>query len=449
MDQFTLHYINLDRRQDRRKHMEDEFRNQLPDNYSLVRWPAIQHTNGWMGCIQSHSSLLKNITANNNSNMYCVLEDDCVINNKKTFKELLPKYIKYLKEHSSEWDLFLAGGVSAEKPIRIVTTDPFIIECNWFTCSHFVIYNNKSANNVITYSDSNKYNTGIDNFNARSNRRRIWIPYPLLCDQLGIDTDIGNFPEYLPNIVKSFKDTHIILNEFVKNHYKLLLVIPGFGNPQFDFKKSILLKNINTIRNTFTGKVDITVFNYDSKSVGIECNEIMKKGYIGQFIYNHLQPNIVNNYHYVILLLDDIELNENINIDTMIRNYNHYNLDIISPSLNLQSKYSHQYMLQQNTNKIRLTQCLEFFCYLMKPSSYTKWYNLLDNKSCWLWGIDYAMFHYNISTALMDTMTITHHIKGSAYKDRSVPNPYNEYNYNSKRLKLQSQNRDYTFVEMI
>jgi hypothetical protein len=447
-DNISFHYINLDKRDDRRKHMENEIGANLPDNYSLVRWPATSHSSGWIGCIHSHCLLLKHLTVNNSSNMYCVLEDDCVLNNKKTFKHLLPKYINYLKKHSTEWDLFLGGGIYAV-PVRIVSIDPFIIECDWITCAHFVIYNNISANKAITFFDNQKYDTCIDNHNARSNRRRIWVPYPTFCDQLGTDTDIGNFTDYTPRIMNGFKDTHRIFNEFVKKNCKLLLAIPGFGGPQFDFKKSLLTKNIDKIRNTFNGTVDITLFNYGDKSVDIQCNEIMQKGYVGQFIYKHLTPDLINKYHFVLLLLDDIELDDNINIDTIIRNYTYYNLDIISPSLNTASKWNHQYMLQlPDSNKIRFTQCLELFFYLMKPSSYTKWYNLLDQKSNWLWGIDYAMYNYNIAPALMDGMTITHHIKNGSYSP-DAPNPYDELDYNRKRLRLQHQVAEYKFVEMV
>ena len=79
----------------------------------------------------------------------------------------------------------------------------------------FVIYNNKSANKVITYADSNNYKTGIDNMNAESNRKRIWVPYPLLCDQVGNDTNIGTNAEYLEKINKAFKEVHKRLDDFV------------------------------------------------------------------------------------------------------------------------------------------------------------------------------------------------------------------------------------------
>jgi len=210
----NMYYINLDARKDRAAQMEEDFKDMLSEDLKLIHWPATKHVNGWKGCILSHAAVLKHLTSTDKSGFYCVLEDDCKINSKDTFKDLLPKYITYLKDHSSEWDLFLAGGIYV-KPTRIVCKDPYIIECSWIACSHFVIYNDKSAAEVIKYAESDKYDTGIDNFNARTNRNRIWVPYPLLCDQYTADTNIGNFTDYLEKIRLGFKNVHLDLDKFI------------------------------------------------------------------------------------------------------------------------------------------------------------------------------------------------------------------------------------------
>jgi hypothetical protein len=211
-----IYYINLDKRQDRRAHMEAEFANILPDHVKLYRWPAVSHSKGWIGCIQSHAAVLRHSIASPSRypNFYPVLEDDCRINDKDHFRNVFPKYMEYLKAHSGEWDLFLGGGIYPI-PKRIVCRDPFIIECDWMTCAHFVIYTDKSAKNVLEYAASEKHDVGIDNLNARTNRNRIWIPYPLFCDQLVSDTNIGTTPDYIQKIAKGFIDVHRCLEEFV------------------------------------------------------------------------------------------------------------------------------------------------------------------------------------------------------------------------------------------
>jgi hypothetical protein len=236
---------------------------------------------------------------------------------------------------------------------------------------------------------------------------------------------------------------------------KLLVVVPGFGEPKLEFKSRLLRSNLERVRDTFSGAVDVKLFNYgrDAANIavdGVAVEEVVGPGIIGQFLYRHVRPQVVSGYDYVIVMLDDIELSASVNIDRMILNYEKYAFDILSPSLTRDSVYSHQYMLQRedSVKRIRITQCLEMFLYLMRPTSYTKWFNLLDERSVWLWGIDYALYNYGIKTGLMDTMTVKHHIKGASHS-ADLPVPMEELNYNRGRLRLQAQVRDYEYVDMI
>ena len=138
---------------------------------------------------------------------------------KDIFKQSFPKYIDYLQKHKGEWDIFIAGGIYPE-PRRIVSKDPFIIECNWIACSHFNIYSEKSANTVISYEQKGKYDTSIDNHIARSHTNKIWVPYPMFASQYCDDTYIGNYDSYLPTIAKAFNDSFRIFDEFVFKYSK-------------------------------------------------------------------------------------------------------------------------------------------------------------------------------------------------------------------------------------
>ena len=252
---------------------------------------------------------------------------------------------------------------------------------------------------------------------------------------------------------------------------RLLVVVPGFGSPRLEFKRELLKRNLRLIRSTFSAanSIHVKIFNYGTETSGIsgisgiEVEEIMGAGIVGQFLYRHVTPAVIEDggYDYIILMLDDIELvaaksegGEGFNIDRMIRNYEHYQFDILSPSLAAGSKFSHAYMLQQgegvgeDKGVIRIAQCVEFFFYLMSPSAYQKWWGLLDEKSCWLWGIDYAFYNYGIKAGLMDGMTIVHHIKGASYV-AGLPSGYDELEYNRARLRLQAQSLPYTRIRMI
>ena len=56
-----------------------------------------------------------------------------------------------------------------------------------------------------------------------------------------------------------------------------------------------------------------------------------------------LFDNIVNDYDYVIILLDDVELIK-FNLDKLINYHEKYNLDISSPSITKNSVWAHNNM---------------------------------------------------------------------------------------------------------
>lgn len=218
--EYTMHFINLDKSTDRLQRITDDFRDALPDNFKLIRWNATKHNSGWIGCIQSHYNLIKYLLENDKSGLYIILEDDCRLTiPKNTFKEQFPKYIQYLNDHKGEWDVFIAGGIYPV-PNKIICKDPFIIECSWIACSQFDIHSTKSANSIIEYGSKNQseYKSGIDTYIAHSNRNRIWVPYPMFCDQYNDDTLIGNYDTYLPKIIEAFQKSFIIFDEFVLKH---------------------------------------------------------------------------------------------------------------------------------------------------------------------------------------------------------------------------------------
>ncbi len=217
----------------------------------------------------------------------------------------------------------------------------------------------------------------------------------------------------------------------------ILVVIPGFGPENIELKKKIIKKNIEIIKKSYND-VYIKVFNYGNESCGIECEEIFEKGIVGQFLFNHITPEYVKKFSNIIILLDDIELSIDIDLNKIIKNLEYYNLDIISPILDKTSAFSHNIMVQNNMcdkTKIRLTGFIELFCYIMSIDGYIKWYNLLDKNSCWLWGIDLALYHQGIKCGILEGITMHHHIKGESYNPY-LPNPRIEMELNRKKYKF-------------
>ncbi len=80
--------------------------------------------------------------------------------------------------------------------------------------------------------------------------------------------------------------------------YSLLIFIPGFGGPKYDFKLKLLAKNINLIFKYNWTKVDIIICKYDNSDSVLLKNTIEtynfndvkvinEKGYFGEYIIRH------------------------------------------------------------------------------------------------------------------------------------------------------------------
>lgn len=226
----------------------------------------------------------------------------------------------------------------------------------------------------------------------------------------------------------------------------LLVAVTGYGPPNLEHKAMILAHNIRIIKNTFTGTVSVKIFNHgdqtidnnliDTSSQDTIVEEIMKKGYIGQFIYQYLSPETIK-ADYIICILDDVQLDPAFNIDRAIRNIDIYDLDIIQPALTPTSKHSHKCMLQDKRHGfkgMRLSQFLEYFCYIMTPTGYRKWYSMMDQDSTWLWGIDLCMHLREIRMGLIDMYPMHHYYMRTGITPVEGPCPKLELNNTLLRL---------------
>jgi hypothetical protein len=210
---------------------------------------------------------------------------------------------------------------------------------------------------------------------------------------------------------------------------KLLVTIPGIGNKHFEEKKTFLKSNIGIIKDTFIGDVDFLLFNYsDNDFSDFENIKIVKEGgIIGQYIFKYLNPDDINRYDYIILMLDDILLSDNFNIDYLIKLYKESNLNIISPSLTKDSKFSYEFMIENYEYKdsLRIVNFCEYFFYLMDFKSYEKYYKLFDDKTYWLWGIDLCLYKQGFKMGIFNDFKIKHFYLSESY-NKDLPNPYIE-----------------------
>lgn len=98
-------YINLDERTDRRQHMEEECRKIFP-SCEPIRFSAIQHAKGAIGCTMSHIACLQHAIREDWDHVV-ICEDDISFLKPQIFCNRFAKAMEKLK---SNWDVILLGG---------------------------------------------------------------------------------------------------------------------------------------------------------------------------------------------------------------------------------------------------------------------------------------------------------------------------------------------------
>lgn len=95
-------YINLEKRVDRRKHIEAELKRVGVPEDKIIRFAAIEDTNGALGCAKSHLSALVMAQINQWKNVL-ILEDDMMFNTDPDISERTNTFFRNLQ--NINWDV--------------------------------------------------------------------------------------------------------------------------------------------------------------------------------------------------------------------------------------------------------------------------------------------------------------------------------------------------------
>jgi glycosyl transferase family 25 len=107
-------YINLDKRTDRRKEIEAEFKRLNITENKIIRFPAIEHEYSAAGCNLSHAAALKLAKSLSLKNALILEDDFNFIDN----IEILYQKVDYFFKKNIEWDVLLfAHCVSQSLPV--------------------------------------------------------------------------------------------------------------------------------------------------------------------------------------------------------------------------------------------------------------------------------------------------------------------------------------------
>lgn len=219
--------------------------------------------------------------------------------------------------------------------------------------------------------------------------------------------------------------------------FSLLIFIPGFGGPKYDFKLKLLAKNINQIFKYNWTKVDIIICKYDTSDSELLKNTletynfndikvINEKGYFGEYLIRYLNPNLALNYDFNLIMVDDIEL-INFNMETVVNYQIKHKLDIVSPSLTVDSVAGTPQMFSQSNldYNIRVGPICELFFYFMPSRSYDVYYDLLDKRNPWLWGIDLLLNkRLGFKCGILNKIQMKHHLKNMSGQHKDAEKGY-------------------------
>jgi hypothetical protein len=221
--------------------------------------------------------------------------------------------------------------------------------------------------------------------------------------------------------------------------------------PNIEVKVEILERNLSIF-----GKwkdlynIDLYIYVYNPQFVDVldeidfskyvnSVEIVAKPGIVGEFIYNNVSK-LYQKYDYTILFLDDIELTQSFDLETLLRVYNLEALDILALPLTLGSPFNYEFMLQsievlKQGYNYRETNFAELFFYFISKKNFSKYLRLFTNKTQWCWGIDLAIGTSGLKIGILDKCPIKHYYKANSYSS-NLPNPYVELDNTKRRLKF-------------
>ena len=230
---------------------------------------------------------------------------------------------------------------------------------------------------------------------------------------------------------------------------RILVVITGVGDPNFEQKTIHLNNNFNLLDKTKPKNsiIDFEIIYYDGRLNEFTFNQkfnikkIYNKGLVGEHIYNRLSQKNFRVYDHVVVMLDDIELCENFDLNEMIDLQIKHEISIFSPSLTHDSVINHGNMVTRSDRKDKLIiqNHLEYFCYLfclsdqkLKDALYA-WLSLFSTDTKYTWGIDFSLTNcLNLKCVMHNDVNMRHFYKGTHQGSDAM----NEWRRLNERLKL-------------
>ena len=159
----NIHCINLDQRNDRWESVIKQFSNM--DQINIVRFSAIAHDNGRIGCALSHATVVNKYI--NDKEYLIVMEDDCLPRDINNFCNRLSTIISWLKLNNDKWEIFNGNPSFVNiSTCSILDNNLNIIKYGIGGSATFIIYNTTNPEvNIKLKKYQSELNLYVENIN--------------------------------------------------------------------------------------------------------------------------------------------------------------------------------------------------------------------------------------------------------------------------------------------
>jgi hypothetical protein len=210
---YDIYIINLKHRQDRQKEIKEDLKD--TSTFNIHFFEAIKNSKGWIGCSQSHLSLIK-YAKENNKPYIIVAEDDFLF---KISEEKVKEALTKLTSNLSDWDVFNGSPSFWDKRNNLSDLDfvkpdseelkNLFVKVNWGQSTSFMIYNKSSYDKMLSY----KYKEEIDQYIAKNFFQIVYKNEPFSI-QKALYSDVSNKTQ-TKDYENFFLDQHTIIQKII------------------------------------------------------------------------------------------------------------------------------------------------------------------------------------------------------------------------------------------
>lgn len=225
----NIFYINLEHRQDRKKHIEEQLNQVGLSHYE--RFNAIKLSNGRVGCSMSHLKCLQ-IAKQRNYEHILICEDDTTFLNPSLFIKQINTFFK--KKLVKDWDVLLFAGNNVPPYKKIDNTCIQISHCQTTTCylvnGHYfdiLINNIKEGINSLLREPNNHVNYAIDKYWIQLQKKNKWfLIIPPTVIQREDYSDIENRRTNYSGMMIDINKDHVFAQQSLPQH----IIANNFSN---------------------------------------------------------------------------------------------------------------------------------------------------------------------------------------------------------------------------